>query len=78
MVFHIFDLSGLEQAAFFHNLGQMKEALPLNSLFNYFETTPFSRNMSPRISSHIHLLAYIWRIPGIENAFFIQNDEIWN
>ncbi|MBR3294254.1 MAG: hypothetical protein IKI69_07550, partial [Oscillospiraceae bacterium] len=41
MVFHIFGLSGLEQAAFFHNLGQMKEALPLNSLFNYFETTPF-------------------------------------
>lgn len=41
MVFHIFGLSGLEQAAFSHNLGQMKEALPLNSLFNYFETTPF-------------------------------------
>ncbi|MBR3474819.1 MAG: hypothetical protein IKH34_07105, partial [Oscillospiraceae bacterium] len=41
MVFHIFGLSGLEQVAFFHNLGQMKEALPLNSLFNYFETTPF-------------------------------------
>ena len=48
MVFHIFDLSGLEQAAFsgleqaafFHNLCQMKEALPLNSLFSYFETTP--------------------------------------
>ena len=40
MVFHIFGLSGLEQVAFFHNLGQMKEALPLNSLFNYFETTP--------------------------------------
>ena len=40
MVFHIFGLSGLEQADFFHNPGQMKEALPLNSLFNYFETTP--------------------------------------
>ena len=41
MVFHIFGLSGLEQAAFFHNLGQMKEALPLNSILSYFETTPF-------------------------------------
>ena len=45
MVFHIFGLSGLEQTAFFHNLGQMKEALPLNSLFNYFETTPFVAEM---------------------------------
>ena len=41
MVFNIFGLSGLEQAAFFHNLGQMKEALPLNSILSCFETTPF-------------------------------------
>lgn len=40
MAFHIFGLSGLEQAAFFHNPGQMKEALPLVSLLSYFETTP--------------------------------------
>ena len=63
MVFHIFGLSGLEQAAFFHNLGQMKEALPLNSLFNYFETTPYlikefnqiivSIGLLPDIAHHI-------------------------
>jgi hypothetical protein len=52
MVFNIFGLSGLEQAAFFHNLGQMKEALPLNSILSCFETTPLSlkvwRDSNPR------------------------------
>ena len=41
MVFHIFDLSEPDSAAFFNIPGQTKEALPLNSLNCYFETTPF-------------------------------------
>ena len=41
MVFHIFGLSGLEQADFFHNPRHMNEALPLSSMKCFSEATPF-------------------------------------
>ena len=57
MVFHIFDLSGLEQAAFFHNLCQMKEALPLNSLFSFLRA--FSRRLELREAENQVWLRYL-------------------
>ncbi|MDY5991371.1 MAG: hypothetical protein SPI93_04905, partial [Oscillospiraceae bacterium] len=41
MVFHIFAFSQGFFALPFHNRQRLKEALPLNSIKCYFETTPF-------------------------------------